>query len=212
MKKYLLGFLFVLLFVPFLNVQASNVCAGKTWKACPTGKTFMCISNKPTCVIMTAVEEEATAPQLYVFGSVDAQIQQIVVFLNKLSKAVFDLQKGKTTSSNSNTSSNSSSAKASNTKDINLSAGSSTGEVEWDIDSKSNDGYMLIWSKNSGPTYPKRSGDYYKFFSSPSATSGKIGTSGGSGSFYVRLCALNEDTECSVYSNEIKVTAPDPED
>lgn len=205
MKKYLLAFFAIILFVPFFNAQAANVCAGKTWKSCPTGKTFICLNNKPACVIMTAAIEE-TAPQLYVAGSMDLQIQQIVVFVNKLSKMIFDLQKAKSTTSQSVKSS--SSSNKTNDVEINLVAGEE-GEVEWDVDTKSENGYMLLWSKNSNPIYPKRSGDYYRYYSSPSATVGKLGSSGGTGTFYTRICALNDDMECTGYSNEIKVTAPE---
>ncbi|HNZ84165.1 MAG TPA: hypothetical protein PKL98_02785 [Candidatus Pacearchaeota archaeon] len=210
MKKILLIAIFVSLFIPMFYIQAANVCAGKTWKSCPTGKTFICLNNKPTCIKVSESDilKEESAPQLYVSGTIDMKIQQIVIFLNNLSKTVYDLKKTKTISS----SNKSSSSNSSTNSEIELSQGENDGEVEWNIDKSAEDGYMLLWSKKSEPTYPKRSGDYNRYYSSPGARSGKIGTSGGTGTFYTRLCALNEDMDCGSYSNEIKVTAVNSEE
>jgi len=209
MKKIFLTVMLLALFIPVFYSQAANVCAGKTWKSCPTGKTFICLNNKPTCVKVSESDilKEESAPQLYVFGTVETKIQQIVLFLNNLSKTVYELKKTKTSSV-----SKTSSSSANNDLEIELSQGESDGEVEWTIDKSAENGYMLLWSKKSEPTYPKRSGDYNRYYSAPGARSGKLGTSGGTGTFYARLCALNEDMDCGSYSNEIKVTVVESEE
>jgi len=203
MKKIFLTAILLALFIPAFYSQAANVCAGKTWKSCPTGKTFICLNNKPTCVkiLESDILKEESAPQLYVFGTVETKIQQIVLFLNNLSKTVYELKKTKTSST-----SKTSSSSATNDLEIELSQGEEDGEVEWTINKSAENGYMLLWSKKSGASYPKRSGDYNRYYSASGARSGKLGTSGGNGTFYTRLCALNEDMDCGSYSNELEIT------
>lgn len=80
-----------------------------------------------------------------------------------------------------------------------------TGEnasIKWTVDGSSASGFKVVWSKNSEPTYPCRSGDKYDYLSSPSATSDTLTAFDGSGTYYVRVCEYLGG-KCGVYSNEI---------
>jgi len=54
-------------------------------------------------------------------------------------------------------------------KSINASV--SGNNINWTVNGYSEKGFKVVWSKNSSPTYPTRSGDKYKYFSNPSASS-----------------------------------------
>ncbi|MBD3363489.1 hypothetical protein GF362_07275 [Candidatus Dojkabacteria bacterium] len=83
-------------------------------------------------------------------------------------------------------------------------SGSGT-NFSWTADGYSEKGFKLVWSKNSNPTYPTRSGDYYQYYSSPDATSGTISAKDGSGTYYVRVCEYLGGS-CGIYSNQVTVT------
>jgi hypothetical protein len=84
---------------------------------------------------------------------------------------------------------------------ISLSASGGSG-VSWVTDGYSSNGYKIVWSKNSGPTYPTRSGDKYKYESSPDTASVELWAFDGPGTYYVRVCEYLGG-ECGVYSNQV---------
>ena len=86
-----------------------------------------------------------------------------------------------------------------------------TGEnasIKWTVDGYSASGFKVVWSKNTGPTYPCRTGDKYDYLSSPKAVTDTLTAFDGSGAYYVRVCEYLGG-KCGVYSNEIKVTLGD---
>lgn len=74
--------------------------------------------------------------------------------------------------------------------------------VTWKTGGYSKNGFKVIWSKNSGPTYPTRDGDQYQYFSSPEANSTTLPAFAGSDEYYVRVCEYLGGV-CGVYSNEV---------
>jgi hypothetical protein len=79
------------------------------------------------------------------------------------------------------------------------------GVVEWKTDGVATQGFKVIWSKESGPVYPPRVGDYGHYLSSPTASRDVITTTDGAGVYYVRVCAQLNGV-CGVYSNEVQVS------
>lgn len=66
-------------------------------------------------------------------------------------------------------------------------------------------GFKVVWSKNSGPTYPTRSGDKYHYDSNESARNfSGLSAFKGEGYYYVRVCRYTGGG-CDNYSNQIKV-------
>lgn len=104
-------------------------------------------------------------------------------------------------SAKANTSSESSSA-TSKVNSITLTGENAS--IKWTVDGSSASGFKVVWSKNSGPTYPCRSGDKYNYLSSPSATSDTLTAFDGSGAYHVRVCEYLGG-KCGTYSNEITV-------
>jgi hypothetical protein len=76
--------------------------------------------------------------------------------------------------------------------------------VSWSVNGTAANGFKLVWSKTSGPTYPVRSGDNAGYYSS-GQTSGTVSAFAGPGTYYVRVCEYLNGT-CGVYSNQIQVT------
>ncbi len=77
--------------------------------------------------------------------------------------------------------------------------------VSISFDVASTYGYKVTWSKNSGPTYPARSGDSVRYLDNAnSSNSGNLDAFDGSGTYYVRVCAYNNGI-CGTYSNEATV-------
>ncbi len=76
--------------------------------------------------------------------------------------------------------------------------------ISWSVNGYSKKGFKVVWSKNSGPTYPTRSGDKYQYHSSPSTSSASLTTFDGSGTYYVRVCEYLGG-KCGEYSNQITV-------
>ncbi|MDP4038876.1 MAG: hypothetical protein Q8P54_02865 [bacterium] len=79
--------------------------------------------------------------------------------------------------------------------------------VNWLTTGTAYKGFKVVWSKNSGPTYPTRSGDKYHYLSSPSTSSDTIYSFNGPGTYFVRVCEYLGNG-CGVYSNQISVTLP----
>ncbi len=77
--------------------------------------------------------------------------------------------------------------------------------IEWEADGHSAKGFKVVWSKNSGPTYPTRSGDKYHYYSDPNKKSDTLTAFSGNGTYYARVCEYLGGA-CGKYSNEIIVT------
>jgi len=78
------------------------------------------------------------------------------------------------------------------------------GEVAWEVQGRSINGFKLVWSRQELPTYPLRPGDKYKHYSDPEAASGQIEPHEGSGVYYARVCE-NLAGQCGVYSNQVQM-------
>ncbi|MEK9132716.1 MAG: hypothetical protein AAB606_03360 [Patescibacteria group bacterium] len=78
----------------------------------------------------------------------------------------------------------------------------SSNSVNWSVSGYSDKGFKLVWSKNSAPTYPTRSGDKYNYYSDPKTASGTVDAFSDAGSYHVRVCEYLGGA-CGVYSNEI---------
>lgn len=81
----------------------------------------------------------------------------------------------------------------------------SQGVVKWTVDGYSKNGFKVVWSKNTSPTYPTRSDDEYVYLGEPSARIALVKAFDGEGTYYVRVCEYLGGS-CGVYSNQIKVT------
>ncbi|MBD3360263.1 hypothetical protein GF366_00505 [Candidatus Peregrinibacteria bacterium] len=79
------------------------------------------------------------------------------------------------------------------------------GNISWIVDGYSEKGYKVVWSKNTGPTYPTRSGDKYKYFSSPETDSATLTAFDGEGTYFARVCEYLGG-ECGTYSNEVQLS------
>jgi len=77
--------------------------------------------------------------------------------------------------------------------------------ASWQVNGYSKSGFKLVWSKNSGPTYPTRGGDQYQYYSDSGTTSGTMNAFDGAGTYYVRVCEYLGGA-CGVYSNQVTVT------
>lgn len=80
----------------------------------------------------------------------------------------------------------------------------------WTDNATSTGGYKLVWSKNSLPTYPTRTGDSYVYISDPNTKSGSLtGALDAGVTYYVRVCNYINDG-CGMYSNQVSVVGTDP--
>lgn len=86
--------------------------------------------------------------------------------------------------------------------EITLTADEENGEVTWESDGVAEDGFKVVWSKESGPTYPTRDSDEYEHLTSSDADSAELDAFDGTGTYYVRVCNYL-DGACGVYSNEV---------
>jgi hypothetical protein len=93
-----------------------------------------------------------------------------------------------------------------NTTDVQTIKISADGaQITWETDGYSTKGYKIVWSKNSQPTYPTRSGDKYQYFNNPNTNSASVYKfNDNSGTYYVRVCEYLGGT-CGVYSNQIEI-------
>jgi peptidoglycan hydrolase-like protein with peptidoglycan-binding domain len=78
-------------------------------------------------------------------------------------------------------------------------------KLTWSVNGYSKNGFKIVWSKNSAPTYPTRDGDQYQYLSEPTATNTTIDAFNGSGTYYARVCEYLGGA-CGVYSNEIQIS------
>jgi len=76
--------------------------------------------------------------------------------------------------------------------------------VTWRADGYSKSGFKIVWSKNSGPTYPTREGDKYIYLSNPETNSVTLSAFNGEGAYSVRVCEYL-GSMCGTYSNEVVV-------
>lgn len=88
-------------------------------------------------------------------------------------------------------------------KSIVLSS-SGGGKVSWKVSGYAEKGYEVVWSKNSKPTDPVRTGDKSVRIAEPDTTSATLDAFSGAGTYYVRVCEYSGDA-CGLYSNEITV-------
>jgi hypothetical protein len=75
----------------------------------------------------------------------------------------------------------------------------------WTVDGTSPQGFKLVYSENTNPTYPTRDGDTYLYFSDSSTRSASISDLASGHTYYVRVCEYLGGT-CGVYSNQVTVT------
>lgn len=108
-----------------------------------------------------------------------------------------------------NKNSSSSSTSSASVNSISLS-GSTAGvgkvNLSWSIDGNSPKGFKIVWSKNSGPTYPLRSGDTYHYLSNSGARADSISGLESGQTYYFRVCEYLGG-KCGLYSNEISIQA-----
>ena len=77
-------------------------------------------------------------------------------------------------------------------------------KLEWSVDGKSSKGFKVVWSKNSGPTYPCRSGDKYHYLSDSGARSDYVDNLDDNKTYYFRVCEYLGG-KCGTYSNEVSI-------
>ncbi len=77
--------------------------------------------------------------------------------------------------------------------------------ISWSVDGYSDQGFKVVWSKNTEPTYPCREGDKYNYYSDSQKTSDVLTAFSGSGAYHVRVCEYLGGA-CGVYSNQITVS------
>lgn len=97
---------------------------------------------------------------------------------------------------------------ASAVSSISLSADGAA--INWSVDGYSAQGFKVVWSKNSGPTYPLRTGDKYHYYTDPQKNSDVLEAFSGSGRYYVRVCEYLGG-KCGLYSNQVEVSLTDKE-
>ena len=90
-----------------------------------------------------------------------------------------------------------------NVSSISVNSTGGTG-VAWTTVGVSSQGFKIVWSKNSNPTYPTRSGDKYIYLDDKNASATSLNAFDGSGTYYVRVCEYLGG-KCGVYSNQITV-------
>ena len=79
------------------------------------------------------------------------------------------------------------------------------GKFSWKKVGTFSQGYKLVWSKNTAPTYPLRDGDQYAFYSEPETSVGYVSAFAGEGKYYVRVCEYLGG-KCGIYSNQVAIT------
>lgn len=81
----------------------------------------------------------------------------------------------------------------------------SNNKLNWITNGYSKNGFKVVWSKNSGPTYPLRDGDQYHYYTDPSYKYDYVEAFSGTGTYYVRVCEYLGG-KCGVYSNEVSIS------
>jgi len=85
-----------------------------------------------------------------------------------------------------------------------ITASGSGANISWTTNGYSKNGFKIVWSKNTTPTYPTRERDKYIYLSEPSATNTTLDAFDGSGTYYVRVCEYLGGS-CGLYSNQVSV-------
>ena len=85
------------------------------------------------------------------------------------------------------------------------------GKVTWVDHENVDNGFKIVWSKESNPIYPTRKNDKSNYISDSSKTEGSIYAFDGGGTYYIRVCEYL-DGECGVYSNQVQATFLDKEE
>ncbi|MFZ5376892.1 MAG: hypothetical protein ACOZAN_04490 [Patescibacteria group bacterium] len=83
-----------------------------------------------------------------------------------------------------------------------ISLSGSGSSVSWSANGRSEKGFKVVWSKNSDPTYPTRSGDKFHYYSDPNKSNDQLEAFDGAGKYYVRVCEYLGG-RCGVYSNQL---------
>lgn len=78
-------------------------------------------------------------------------------------------------------------------------------KVKWYTEGYSKNGFKVVYSKTSSPTYPTRDGDQYIYLAEPTAVTTTLDAFAGSGTYYVRVCEYLGGA-CGVYSNQVMLT------
>lgn len=79
-------------------------------------------------------------------------------------------------------------------------------QVKWEVDGNPEEGFRVLWSKSElSPSYPTTEGVFSKYLSNPHNTDTQVQSKAGSGNYYVRICAVNKNSSCAVYSNTIEL-------
>jgi len=73
--------------------------------------------------------------------------------------------------------------------------------LEWNVEGKAEKGFKIVWSKNSGPTYPTRDGDKFHYLSDSGARSDAVSGLDSGKKYYFRVCEYLSG-KCGTYSNE----------
>jgi len=77
--------------------------------------------------------------------------------------------------------------------------------VIWSSVGESKNGYKLVWSKTSNPTYPPRNTDRAQYHEGSKNKAEWLDAFDGAGNYYARVCEYL-GSGCGVYSNEVVVT------
>lgn len=77
-------------------------------------------------------------------------------------------------------------------------------KLTWTVDGHSSMGYKVVWSENSGPTYPCRDGDSYHYISNPEIKYDAIEGLESGKTYRVRVCEYLGG-KCGKYSNEVTI-------
>ena len=89
---------------------------------------------------------------------------------------------------------------------ISLTAKASGNELTWTVNGYSKDGFKVVWSKQSGPTFPLRHNlDQYTYIENPSGRSATMEAFDGPGVYYARVCEYLYSVGCGTYSNQVQV-------
>jgi len=91
-----------------------------------------------------------------------------------------------------------------------ISLSGSNQDVFWNTNGVSENGFRIMWSKNSGVVYPLRntSSDQSELIVNSDSNNFTLTAFAGTGNYYVKVCQ-NLLPYCGVYSNEIKVSLVD---
>jgi len=76
--------------------------------------------------------------------------------------------------------------------------------LSWSVNGNSPEGFKVVWSTNSGPTYPTREGDSFHYKSDPGTRSDTVGNLSAGHTYHFRVCEYLGG-KCGAYSNEVSL-------